>query len=431
MKMRCSMICSHVLGLFLLLCGPVQGQERWATDFPKLNSKTDWPWWRGPFRNGHSQATKVPAELSESKNLLWKTKVPGRGHASPVVVGNQVFLSTSDSKTQTHSVHAFDLADGHPLWNVELNRGGFPAKNHAKNTEATPTIASDGISLFVTYYHHDAVHLISLSMEGEQLWAQRIDRFLPKMYEYGYAPSPLLYKDTVIVAYEYDGPSGLVALDRKTGKEVWKTARKESISFSTPVIANLDGRDQLLITGQGMTSSYDPQNGKQLWAVPGPAIATCGTAVWDKNIVIVSGGFPESATIALDASKQGQLVWRNKEKCYEESMITVDGYVYAFTGKGILFCWRAADGKEMWKERLKGPVSASPVLVGDRIYWANESGSLYVFKANPEKYELLAENHIGNSSFASPAIAGERILIRAAEEDVNARQEYLYAFGSR
>jgi outer membrane protein assembly factor BamB len=158
-------------------------------------------------------------------------------------------------------------------------------------------------------------------------------------------------------------------------------------------------------------------------------VATCGTAVWDSNRVFVSGGYPQSETLAIDAANKGKVLWRNKEKCYEQSMITVNGYLYALTDKGIMFCWRAQDGKEMWKQRLTGPVSASPVLVQDRIYWANELGTMYVMKANPEKFELLAENHIGNSSFASPAISGDNLLLRIGIQDGSQRNEFLYCFG--
>lgn len=410
---------------------PVTAQEKGLGDFPKLNASSDWPWWRGPLRNGHAINAEVPAKLDPSQNLVWSVKVPGRGHASPTVVGSKIFLSTSFPETQTHAIVAYDLKDGKQLWSVNLNQGGFPAKNHPKNTEATSTIASDGELLFVTYYHHDGVHLVAVTIDGQPAWKTKIDRFRPKMYEYGYAPSPLLYRDTVIVAYEYDGPSALVALSRKTGKTVWKVDRKESISFSSPVIANIAGKDQLIISGQGETAAYDPANGAQLWTTPGPAMATCGTAAWDGKLVFVSGGYPESQTLAIDAAAGGKVVWRNREKCYEESMLAHAGYVYAFTGKGVIFCWRASDGKEMWKERLSGPVSASPVLVGDRIYWANEAGVLYVIEANPKQFKLLAENHVGNSSFASPAVTGNRILLRVAEQQADSRQEMLYLFGPK
>jgi outer membrane protein assembly factor BamB len=215
------------------------GQDSVLPGLANLDAKRDWPFWRGPFRNGHSLAKNVPVQFDEKSNLKWKAPVPGRGHASPIVVGSKVFLSTSDPVAKTHSVLAFQLVDGTQLWAVKLNEGGFPVNNHAKNTEATPTIASDGQSLFVSYYHHDAVHLIALNMEGKKLWNERVDRFRPKMFEYGYAPSPIIYADTVIVAYEYDGPSAIVARSRKTGELVWKADRQSSISFSTPVVATM------------------------------------------------------------------------------------------------------------------------------------------------------------------------------------------------
>jgi hypothetical protein len=382
------------------------------------------------MRAGHALPAAVPAMLDENKNLLWKTPVPGRGHGSPIIIGQQIYLATADETEQVHSIVAFNLKDGKQLWKKDVNRGAFPAKNHPKNTEASPSVASDGDGLYATFYHHDAVHLVSMGMDGKQRWSKPLARFRPTMFEYGYAPSPLLYKGMVIVAYEWDGPSAVVALDRATGNELWKAARNESISFSSPVIASLPGGDQLLMCGQNFVTSLDPMTGKQLWATQGTSMATCGTVVWDGAHVYASGGFPGSETIGLDATQRGKVLWRNKEKCYEQSLLAKDGYVYALTDKGVFFCWRGTDGKEMWKQRLSGPVSASGVLVQDRIYWANEAGTLYVIRATPEKFDLLAENQVGDESFASPAISRDRILLRVAQRDGQNRQEFLYAFGN-
>jgi outer membrane protein assembly factor BamB len=417
-----------VLGLVTvaLLFGNARAQEKGIADFPKLSASTDWPWWRGPLRDGIAAEGSFPSKFKEA-DAKWKASVPGRGHSSPVVVGDRVFLTTAEMKGQKQFALAYDRKTGEPLWKEQLNQGGFPAENHAKNTEATPTLASDGERLFATFFHHEAIALIALNLDGKKLWEKNAGHFNPQRYKYGYAPSPLIYRDRVIIAAEYDGNSFIAAFKREDGNEIWRIKRQNNITFSSPVVAHVGGKDQLLISGAGQVASYDPASGQPLWSVPGTTAATCGTMVWDGDIVFASGGYPDSQTIAVDA-KAGKMLWSNNQKCYEQSMIVVDGHLYALTGAGVLFCWEATTGKEMWKQRLKGPVSASPIYAGGNIYWANELGSLYVFKANPKKYTQVAENKIGTDSFPSPAAAGGQIFLRVANGSGENRKETLYCF---
>jgi len=396
--------------------------------FPKLDLTRDWPWWRGPGRNGLAPDSASPPTKLDVAAAKWETPVPGRGHGSPIVVGDKLFLLTALEDTQRHVVLAYERETGRELWQRELNRGGFPASNHPKNTEASPTLACDGEHVFGAIYHHDKLELFALDLAGQIVWQADCGRYRPRQYEYGYAASPVLYKDWVIVVGEYDGPSSLQAFRRSDGKPAWKTERPANISFSSPTIAHLQGRDQLLISGGQRIVSYDPATGQQLWESPGTATATCGTAVWDGKRVFASGGYPQNETVAIELGPRPQARWKVNQKCYEQSMIVIDGYLYALTDGGILFCWRATDGQEMWKQRLRGPVSASPIYAGGHLYCANESGSLYVIRPNPEACELISENRIGSDSFPSPAVSGRQIFLRVATGGPGARQERLYCF---
>jgi len=407
-------------------------QDKAIDDFPKLSKETDWPWWRGPFRNGIAAENQdVPTSWSDSENVIWKTEVPGRGHSSPIVVRDRIFLTTADEVQKTHSVLAFDRKSGKQLWKTDISENGFPAKNHPKNTEATPSIASDGESLFVCFHQKGTCEAAALDFDGKKIWHETVAPYDPKTYEYGYAPSPTLYRNTVIISTEFDGESGIAALDSQTGKRVWKTSRKNSLSFSTPVIAHVAGKDQLLISGQSEVTSYDPSSGARLWSASGTTAATCGTMVWDGDTVFASGGYPKAETIAVRADGSGKVLWKNAQKCYEQSMLAHDGYVYALTDGGVYFCWRAKDGKEMWKHRLKGPVSSSPVFAGGHIYQSNELGTHYVLKPNPAKYTQVAANQLGDESFPSPAIVGNQIFIRTAKGTGAKRQEFLYCLGKK
>lgn len=396
-----------------------------------VDSSEAWPWWRGPERNGWAApSAKPPAKFGKSSDggLVWKTPVVGRGHSSPIVVGDRVFLATADEKAQKQLIVCLDTSSGNLQWQTEVNSGGFPAQNHPKNTEASSTLACDGEQLLGTFFHHKQVELVAISMDGSVLWRKKVCDFNPKKYEYGYAPSPTIYKSLVIVAAEYDGPSYLVAYDRKSGHEIWRTNRKPTISFSTPIVAAVAGRDQLLISGAGSVSSYNPASGKLLWQTPGTTAATCGTMVWQDDIVVASGGYPRKETIALRADGSKEVLWRNDAKCYEQSMVVVDGFVYGLTDRGVLYCWRLESGQEMWRQRLGGSVSASPVYAGGNIYWANESGTMFVFKPSSSGYEAVAENRIGDSAFASPAVVGNRIYLRVGERATGRMQEYVYCF---
>ncbi len=422
-------VCLSLLGLVAI--GRAADFERGIGDFPKLSADRDWPWWRGPSRNGIAAEQSVPTKFGDNINVVWKVPVPGRGHSSPIVVAEKIFLATAEEGSKVQSVVAFDRKTGKQLWKKDVSKGGFPGRNHAKNTEATPTVACDGEKLFATFFHHETVQCTALDLSGKQVWQKTVGPFHPKRYEYGYAPSPVLYRGSVIVSAEYDGESAITALDRQNGKQLWRTKRPSSITFSTPALAHVAGQDQLLISGADQVASYDPATGKELWTAPGTTSATCGTMVWDGDIVIASGGYPKAETIAVKADGSGKVLWKNGQKCYEQSMLTHNGHVYALTDGGVMYCWRVSDGNEMWKQRLAGPVSSSPVLVGGHIYWANEAGTWYVFKPNPEKFELVEENQLGEEAFPSPAAVGNQLFIRTASRSAGKRQEWLYCFGDK
>lgn len=394
-----------------------------------LTEAGDWPVWRGPNLNGVADpGQKVPVSWDETEHVLWKAEVPGRGHSSPIIVGDRLLLTSADESAQVQSVLCFDRRDGRMLWQTEISRGGFPEQIHRKNTHATPTLGWSGERLFVLFNNHDRVQLTALTIEGEQLWQIDAGGYNPDRYKYGFASSPLLYESLVIVASEYER-GWLAAFDQRTGREVWRVPRPDNVSYSSPIVATLGGRDQMLLSGNDQVTAFDPLSGQQLWAAQACTKATCGTLVWENGLVFVSGGFPDRETAAVRADGSGDVVWRNTERCYEQSLLVHNGYLYAFTDNGIAFCWRAADGEEMWRQRLSGPVSASPILAGGNIYASNERGTTFVFRANPDEFQLVAENQLGDEAFASPTICGNRIYLRVAHHRGDDRVEMLYCIG--
>ena len=391
------------------------------------SSSQDWPVWRGPSGNNIAPAgSSIPTEFSTTKNVLWKTNIPGRGVSSPIVVGDKVFLTTADELVKTQSVICLNRDTGKQLWTTVVHSGSFTPKMHKKNTHATPTPSWDGERLIVSFYNNYKVMLSALNSDGKILWQKDTGDYRDK-YQFGYAASPVVHSSNVIVSSEYD-QGYIAAFDRASGREVWRKARTGNSSYSSPIVANAGGRELLMLTGNDKVTAYDPRNGSEVWATAGISKATCGTVTWEGDLVFGSGGYPKKETVAINA-KTGRVVWRNLDKSYEQSMLAVGGYLYTLNDNGIAICWRTSDGQEMWKERLGGPVSSSPLLVGDNIIASNEKGEFFVFKANPQKLEVLHRTQMGSESFASPAISGNRMFLRVASGQGRGRQETVYCIG--
>jgi len=409
-----------------LAASPCQAQQLRA-------AAGDWPWWRGPNGNGVAEAgQRAPVQWSETKNVIWKTAIPGRGHASPTVIGDRIYLATADDTVQVQSVICCDRKTGTRLWKCNVNRGGFPKKIHRKNTHASSTIACDGQHLFVAFHHHDSIEVSALDFRGRPIWKRVAGPFLPKKYANGYAASPLLFGRCVIIAADYDGGGGgfLASLNAETGDVAWKTPRPPLSNFASPVIAHVSGREQLLISGCNLVASYNPVTGKPLWQTKATTMQTCGTVVWDTDLLYASGGFPEPGIVCLRADGSGEVVWRNNQKLFEQSMLVHDGYVYAVNDNGIAFCWDGKTGDKLWSGRLRGPISASPILSNGNIYVLNELGTGWVYRATPHRFELVAENQLGTEVLATPTICGSQIFLRIADTAGDERQESLYCIQS-
>jgi hypothetical protein len=388
----------------------------------------DWPWWRGPHSNGVAASGQSLPTTWNPSAAVWKTHVPGRGSSSPIVVGQRVILSTADEKLQVQSVVCYDRKTGKQLWKTDVNKGGFNPRIHTKNTHATPTVASNGTHVFAVFNNHGNVQVTALTLDGEKAWQEVAGPFQPKQYQFGYAPSPVLYKSTVIVVSDYENNGYLAALDQKTGKQVWQTARPGTVSYSSPIVGRVAGKDQLLLSGCYQVISYDPNTGKQLWSMRGVANATCGTMVWSDDMVFASGGYPQRATVGIKADGSGKVVWQNTQKAYEQSMLVHNGHLYTVTDRGIAFCWDAKTGTEKWKGRLGGKVSSSPTLTGGNIYVSNERGTTFVFRPGPQKFELVTKFQLGDEAMATPAFCGNQVFVRAVSRANGSRQETLYCF---
>lgn len=392
----------------------------------------DWPQWRGPTRDNHAPAgATAPASIDPETAVAWRTPLPGRGHSSPVVSGDRIYLTTADEGAGTQGLLVLSRATGELLANTVCHRGGLPERIHPSNTHASPTAACDGQRVFALFHNDAGAWVTAFDLAGKQLWQKRVCGFNPQQFEFGFGSSPMLHGGLLLVAAEYDGPdSGLYALDPATGEQKWKAPRPENITFSTPVAVRLGGRDQLLLSGANLLAAYDPATGKELWQLAGATRATCGTMVWDEalGLAFASGGFPDRVTEAVRADGS-EVAWKAPVKNYEPSMLAVDGALYCVADGGVAHCLSAADGKVLWRERIGGKFSASPVLVGGVIYAVNEQGALFAFRPNQEKYDEVARAQYGTEAFATPTPIDGRLLHRYAEGQGAERREYLVAIG--
>ncbi|MCA9057967.1 MAG: PQQ-like beta-propeller repeat protein, partial [Planctomycetaceae bacterium] len=328
---------------------------------------------------------------------------------------------------QEQLVAAFDRQTGAAVWQQTVHSGGFPDRRdiHPKGTFANSTIAADGDRLFVTFLNQGQIFVTALSLQGDILWQQPAGTFSSK---FGYAPSPVLYKSLVIVAGDNWGSGFVAALNRETGELAWRKQRPSVSTYSSPLLVQLQGVDHLVLSGCEQLVSFDPATGEQRWAVAGTAEATCGTAVTDGERIFASGGYPEQQTIAVDSA--GQLIWSNRTKSYEPSMVVVNGLLIAVTDDGIAYCWDGTDGRLCWRERLSGSFSASPIAAGDRVYVPNLNGVTTVFRPTDAAIEVLSRNQLGNDCYASFAASRGQLFGRFGFGEGRDRHEKLVCIGA-
>jgi outer membrane protein assembly factor BamB len=382
---------------------------------PVTPAEDDWPWWRGPtFDSKAADGQTPPIKWSESENVVWKVDVPHRGHSSPCIWGDKIFLTTADDDAEVQYVLCYDRATGDELWKTVVHTGGF-MREHEKNSQASATVACDGQHLFATFMVQGGIWLDTLDLDGNIVRQEKIGPFKSL---HGFAASPLLYKSLVIVVGDNPGASFMAAVHRKTGKVIWRINRTNHQSFASPIIGNVCGRDQLLIAGPYKVNSYDPNTGENLWSCDGPTDVAASTIVFGEELVYVSAGYPKKNLLCIRADGSGDvtdthLVWRkDKKAAYVPSMLLHEGLLYMVNDGGEAVCFEAKSGDVVWRHKFKAHFSSSPVLAGGNIYIVDEDGKMSIFKPGRE-FELVAENDLEDGGFATPIICGNRIYLRA------------------
>jgi outer membrane protein assembly factor BamB len=280
--------------------------------------------------------------------------------------------------------------------------------------------------VFINFVNAGAVYTTALDLHGKQLWQTKISDYVTHQ---GFGSSPALYKSLVIASADNKGGGAVAGLQRATGKVVWKQSRPKTPNYSSPIILNVAGRDQLLMTGCNLVAGFSPLTGKQLWQIDGATTECVTSTVTDGKHIYTSGGYPKNHVAAVLADGSGKVVWENKTRVYVPSMLVHEGFLYAVTDAGVAVCWKSDTGKEQWKGRLGGTFSGSPVLAGGHLFVTNETGRTYVFKANPKAFQLVAENELGDEVYSTPTICGSRVYMRVAVRKDGQREERVYCLG--
>ena len=359
---------------------------------------------------------------SETEHIVWKTAVPGRGHSTPSIWGDRVFLQTAEEEKKVQYVNCYRRDSGKELWSTPVHEGAFMPL-HNKNSHASPTPACDGERVYAVFPNGSSIRVTALDHDGNIVWQRAAGHFKSPT---GYGSSPGVYKSFLIVAGDNEADSFLTALHRATGEIAWEVKRPTKESFATPVVGTAAGRDQLLMAAAKEVTSYDPLTGETLWYSEGPSKVTACTMAFSGDRVVASGGFPEREIVCVRADGRGDvssshIVWRKQRGVtYVPLPLILDGKLYVVNDKGIVSCWTMETGDELWVKRLEGNFSASPIYAAGRFYVPNEAGVTFVFRVEPQ-FEIVARNDLGDGGFASPVICGDRIYLRT--------NHYLYCIG--
>jgi outer membrane protein assembly factor BamB len=431
------------VGVFLMMAGAASGQV--VAD----GQQSGWLQWRGPLATGVAPGANPPVEWAENKNIRWKAAIPGRGLSSPIILKDRIFLTTTIEtakevgeekvkavEAETPEFHrsgarmprkvlqfvvmALKRSDGSVLWQRTVCEAAPHAATHADGSWASGSPVTDGE---LVYAYFGSYGLYALDMDGKIKWQKRFGLFKMKA-NFGEGTSPALCQDLLILNQDQEGPSFIVALDRKTGEEKWKTGRDETTSWSTPLVVEFNGRRQVITSASQRIRSYDAASGELLWEAAGMTGNVIPSPVVDRGIVYCTSGFRGSALMAIRlaaakgdvTSKPEVIAWSaTKDTPYAPSPLLYDGLLYyGKVNAGVLTCADAATGKVHYGSRQLDGIKtlyASPVGAAGRVYVTGREGLTFVIKHGTE-FEVLARNKLDDRFTASAAIVDGELLLR-------------------
>jgi outer membrane protein assembly factor BamB len=397
-----------------------------------------WPQWRGPHGTGVSSAANPPSEWSETRNVKWKVEIPGRGSASPIVWGDRVFVLSAipagAAGGATHAprggvqprtahrfmVYAIDRATGRTVWEQVAREATPHEGSHPDNgTWASSSASTDGERVFAYF---ESQGLYAYDMTGKLLWQKDFGKKIMRN-EFGEGTTPALYGNRLVLTWDHQGASFIVALDANTGNELWRVPREEIDTWSTPLIVEHEGRAQVITNGMNRLRSYDLETGKIVWESAGTTMNPIPSPVAADGMVFLMSGFRGNNLKAIkladargDITRSGAIAWSlDRDTPYVPSPLLYGGILYFLkTNSGVLSAFDAKTGTPHYQVQrldLVSEVFASPVGAGNRVYIVDRDGTTLVLRLGP-KYEVLAKNSLDDGFDASPALVDNEIFMR-------------------
>ena len=391
----------------------------------------NWPAWRGPEGTGVCAEKNLPLRWSTNDNVRWRVPLPDRGNSTPIVWGKFVFVTQAIEKDGRRELMCFDRRDGKLLWARGTNYEG-KEPTHETNPSGSGSPVTDGERVVAWF---GSAGLYCYDFDGQELWHRDLG---PQRHIWGYGASPVLHGGLCLLNFGPGEPSFLLAVDKKTGKDVWKLAEPNADdgekkpgqekaqwvgSWSTPVVVNTGAREEMLLSWPKRLVAFEPKTGKELWSCGGlnPLVYTSPLYDRTKNIVVAMGGYNGMA-LAVKAGGSGDVtesrrLWHHpKTKQRIGSGVIYGGHIYIHNDPGVAECWELETGRLVWEERLRGAAASadswsSIVLAGERLYVINKGGDTFVLRASP-KFEVLATNSIGEATLASLAPSDGELFIR-------------------
>ena len=405
----------------LIVCIPVTAQET-----------SSWTHFRGNDLNGISTDTGIPLIWNDSTNIAWKTAIEGKGWSSPVVLGNQVWITTAWGDGKEMKAVCADTESGEIIHNLLLFNPDSIYRKHAVNSYATPTAAIEEGRIFVHFGRYGTACLDTQS--GETLW-ERTDMQVEHIQ--GPGSSLLIHKDKLIVHMEGSDIQYIAALDKNSGETIWKTERPKALydklgyigkkAYITPIIVAVYGRDLLISNGSAACIAYDAETGQEVWRVVYGEDSTIAMPTESKGIVYFYLGFESDSDgekhaelFAVDPSGEGDVeethvLWRQKAPILQLlSPLVLDGLLYTVDSKAMMYCLDATSGETVWSKKMKGKFHSSPVYADGHVYFNSTRGISYVMKAG-SKMEQVAENRLEGEIWATPAISGKALFMRTSK----------------
>jgi outer membrane protein assembly factor BamB len=374
---------------------------------------SDWPQFRGPTGQGHSDEQGLPLSWSETKNVRWKVAIPGRGWSSPVVQGDRIWLTTATDEGKSLRALSIDRNSGAIVQNIEVIRLKSAKLTNSKNSFASPTPVIDGERVYV---HFGAYGTACLTQSGEIVWKTRLEY---DNGQHGTGGSPIVYEDLLIISCDGNDVQFVVALDKLTGKVKWKKSREGYQAYSTPLVVSLPGGDQVISPGAFRAVAYEPRSGKELWQVRyGEGFSNVPRPVYGDGLVFICTGFQQPSMLAVRLDGKGDVTnskveWKlDRGVPLTPSPLLVGNELYMVTDNGIATCVDAKTGKEYWRARVGGNHSASPIYADGRIYFLSEEGESVVI-APGQQLKHLTTNQLDGRTLASMAVSSGSIFIRS------------------